>query len=106
MMVFVPTQGFQHNPDFFPDPEVYDPERFDPELEAARNPYTYLPFGDGPRNCIGLRFGMMQARIGLAVLLKSFRFEISDKTNNPLKFSVKAPILSVDGGIWFKVTKV
>jgi cytochrome P450 family 6 len=105
-LILIPVQGFHHNPDFFPNPDVYDPERFNPDQEAERNPYSYLPFGEGPRNCIGLRFGMMQARIGLALLLKNFRFELSEKTSVPLKFSIKAPLLNVEGGIWLKVEKL
>jgi cytochrome P450 len=42
MINLVPTQGFQRNPDFFLNPEVFDPERFDSE-QAGRNPFTNLP---------------------------------------------------------------
>lgn len=41
------------DPDFFPDPELFDPDRFSPELKSNMNPYTYLPFGKGQRHCIG-----------------------------------------------------
>jgi cytochrome P450 family 6 len=106
MPVFIPIEGFHHNPEFFPNPKSYDPDRFTPEQEAIRNPYSYLPFGEGPRNCIGMRFGMMQAQIGLALLLKSFQFEVSEKTKIPLKFSAKTKLLNVEGGVWLKVSKI
>jgi cytochrome P450 len=51
--ILVPVSGLHYDPDFFPDPYKYDPERFSEENRSKIKPYTYLPFGDGPRNCIG-----------------------------------------------------
>ena len=58
---------------------------FSPEAKANRNPYVYLPFGHGPRNCIGMRFAQMEMKIVLARLLKEFRLEISEETKVPIK---------------------
>lgn len=54
MRVIIPIYGFHHDPDYYPDPATFDPERFTEENKRTRHPYTYLPFGEGPRNCIGI----------------------------------------------------
>lgn len=49
----IPIMGIHHDPEYYPNPEVFDPERFSEENKAKRPPYTHVPFGDGPRICIG-----------------------------------------------------
>lgn len=49
----IPTYVFHHDPHFFPEPEKFDPERFSEENKHKINPLAYMPFGGGPRNCIG-----------------------------------------------------
>lgn len=63
-------------------------------------------FGDGPRNCIGLRFGMMQARIGLVTLIRNFEFTPCSKSIIPLVFSKRSVVLSPEGGLWLNVKKL
>lgn len=53
MAVMVPLLGLHYDPKYFPEPEVYNPERFSHENEQNIVPFSYIPFGDGPRNCIG-----------------------------------------------------
>ncbi len=65
-----------HNARLWPDPERFDPERFRPEHEAARHRYAYLPFGAGPRTCLGNHFAYMEAQLALAVLLRRYSFEL------------------------------
>lgn len=52
-VVWIPVYAIQRDPNIYPDPEVFNPERFNEEIMQTRNAMFYLPFGDGPRNCIG-----------------------------------------------------
>lgn len=58
---------------FWPEPERFDPERWTPEARAARPPFTYFPFGGGPRRCIGESFAVMEAVLVVATLAARWR---------------------------------
>ena len=51
--IFIPVWSLHHDHDYFPNPEKFDPERFSQENRSSIKPFTYLPFGEGPRMCIG-----------------------------------------------------
>lgn len=51
--VFIPVYAIQMDPEIYPNPQVFDPERFTGDNAKSRHPMFFLPFGDGPRNCIG-----------------------------------------------------
>jgi cytochrome P450 len=65
-----------HRPDYFPDPEVFDPERFSRENEKKLPRHAYMPFGAGPRICIGMHFAMMEGHLLLATLVQRVSFEL------------------------------
>jgi cytochrome P450 len=60
----------------WPDPERFDPDRFAPEHEAARPRFAYIPFGGGPRGCIGNQFAMVEAQLIVAAVARRFRVEL------------------------------
>ena len=104
--IVIPAYAIQNDPEIFPEPEKFDPERFSPEEIQKRHPMTWLPFGEGPRNCIGLRFGKMQVKIGLISLLRKYSFSVCDKTAIPLEIDMQQFLMSAKGGIYLKVDKI
>jgi cytochrome P450 len=64
------------HPDFWPEPERFDPERFAPEQEKGRPRFAYIPFGGGPRLCIGNQFAMTEAMIILVTIVQRYRLEL------------------------------
>lgn len=77
--------GIQNDPKYFPEPDVFDPERFSDENKHNIVSGTYVPFGVGPRNCIGSRFALMELKVILYYLLLNFSFEPNRDTQIPLK---------------------
>lgn len=75
VLIAIPYLTHRH-PDFWPDPERFDPTRFEPENEKTRPRYAYYPFGGGPRLCIGMGFAMLEAQIIMAAVLKRYRLEL------------------------------
>ncbi|KAL0868661.1 hypothetical protein ABMA27_008114 [Loxostege sticticalis] len=80
VLIHIPTYSLQRDPKYFPEPEKYRPERFLGEEKQKIVPHTYMPFGDGPRLCIGMRFARMQMTAGLVTLLKKYRVELAPGT--------------------------
>ncbi len=74
--VFLSPYLTHRHPDFWENPEGFDPERFLPERSAGRRPYAYFPFGGGPRVCIGAQFSMMEAQLLLATIAQRVRVEL------------------------------
>lgn len=105
-MIVIPVYSLHHDPEYFPNPDEFNPEHFSSENIRLRNSFCYLPFGEGPRNCIGMRFGIMQAKLGLAILLNSFKFRLSSKTSTPIKFKRSSFILTSESGLHFIVEKL
>ncbi|XP_071576390.1 probable cytochrome P450 6a14 [Temnothorax nylanderi] len=98
-LITIPVLGLHRDPSIYPDPDKFDPERFDGDKIATRHPYAYLPFGEGPRICIGMRFGYMQTKVGLVSLLSKFKFKLHPRTPVPLIFDEASIILTAKGGV-------
>jgi cytochrome P450 len=73
--VMISPYALHHRARVWPEPERFDPDRFLPDAEAARSRHAWLPFGAGPRVCIGNHFAMMEAPLVMATLMRAFRFE-------------------------------
>ena len=80
--------GISYDPKHFPDPERFDPENFSKENRALRDPYTFLGFSQGPRNCIAMRFALLEVKLCISHLLTRFNFLPCDKTQNMILWAL------------------
>uniref|UniRef100_A0A2K6FI76 unspecific monooxygenase n=1 Tax=Propithecus coquereli TaxID=379532 RepID=A0A2K6FI76_PROCO len=87
VVVMIPTYVLHQDPKYWPEPEEFRPERFSKKNKDNIDPYTYLPFGIGPRNCIGMRFALMNMKLALAKILQNFSFKPCKETQIPVKLS-------------------
>ncbi|MBB3459271.1 cytochrome P450 [Rhizobium sp. BK313] len=87
---------------YWDKPRAFMPERFLPENRGKINRFQYLPFGAGPRVCIGATFALQEAVIALAVMMHRFRFDLTDKTN---PWPVQKLTTQPQGGLPMRVTR-
>ncbi|XP_021191721.2 cytochrome P450 6B6-like [Helicoverpa armigera] len=96
----IPLVALHNDPQYFDNPSEFRPERFAPEEVAKRHKFVYLPFGDGPRSCIGGRLGQMQSLAGLAAVLAKFSVSPAPETRRELVSDPKSSIVqNIVGGI-------
>jgi cytochrome P450 len=87
-------------PEFWNDPERFDPERFTADKMEQRHRFAYFPFGGGPRLCIGNNFALMEAPLLLTMLMQNFRFELIPDQHFELK---PVATLRPQPALWMKV---
>lgn len=90
-LVEIPCLAVHRSEEYYPEPEVFNPDRFMPENKHLLVPYTYLPFGQGPRNCVGMRFAYQEIKILLAQLIRQFKFSRTELTPTELEFEKFRP---------------
>ncbi|XP_049877856.1 probable cytochrome P450 6a13 [Pectinophora gossypiella] len=105
-LIFVPIHGIQMDPDIFPDPEKFDPERFSPENKVRIHPCHWMPFGEGPRKCLGLRQGYIQSKMALVKLLHKYELTLDERTPVPIRIKASSMACAADGGVWINLKKL
>lgn len=98
--LFIPILGLHLDPKYFNDPEKFDPERFNDENKHNIHPFAYLPFGVGPRSCIGNRFALMETKLVLVYMLAQFNMKPVSKTPKTIRIVQKGFNMSIAGGFW------
>lgn len=93
--------GMHRDEALFPNPDRFDPERFNSENKKNIAPYTYIPFGVGPRSCIANRFALLETKILIFNLIQHFEVVAVDKSDIPIKLSSKQFTLNAKNGFWF-----
>uniref|UniRef100_V5GHK0 Putative cytochrome n=2 Tax=Ixodes ricinus TaxID=34613 RepID=V5GHK0_IXORI len=95
-VVGIPVYALHHDPLNFPDPSKFDPERFSDENVGSIRPYSYLPFGAGPRNCVGMRFAIQMVKLCLVHAVHNVRFVRTTKTPVPMVFQRCVSMLNAE----------
>jgi len=103
--IIIPIQGLHNDEEFFPNPEKFDPDRFTEEEKSSRHPYTYIPFGEGPRFCIASRFAKLEMRLCFAQLIRHFRFSIAPETDVKMEIDKSGLSVAPKNKFWLKVTE-
>ncbi|XP_065339707.1 cytochrome P450 9e2-like [Cloeon dipterum] len=96
--VYIPVRALQNDPNYFEDPQIFNPDRFN-DGNLTKNKNLFLAFGDGPRQCIGMRFAKMQSKLGLFAFLCHFEVMQSPKTVYPPIMDPRQMFLSAKDSI-------
>lgn len=101
--ILLPVYGLHHDLKYHQDPDKFKPERF---LEGNMMNYTFMPFGEGPRSCIGKRLGILQVKLGVAYILHNYEISLNERTKLPLEYEPNNALTAPLGGIWLNFKKI
>ncbi|XP_017003188.2 probable cytochrome P450 6w1 isoform X1 [Drosophila takahashii] len=104
--IYMSTLAIHRDPKYWPEPKEFDPERFNPANRDKLNMDAYMPFGVGPRNCIGMRLGLLQSKLGLVHLLRNHRVHTCDQTVKEIEWAATSPVLASKNEIVLRLEKV
>lgn len=102
--IVIPSLALHRDENYFPEPMKFNPDRF--ADETAGPTMSYLPFGDGPRMCIGMRLGKMQTKVAIMLMLQRCQVELGEKKyySEELTFAPEVSLLAPISGIQLKIS--
>lgn len=84
-VVQIPSFSIHHDETFYSNPELFDPDRFENiDLKLYRDEGKFIPFGHGPRQCIGMRFSTLQIKAAIAEIISHFELSVNARTEEPI----------------------
>ncbi|XP_016940521.3 probable cytochrome P450 28a5 [Drosophila suzukii] len=101
-VVVIPHFCHMMDEEYFPNPQIYNPERFmDPDVaKNLRERGVYMGFGDGPRICLGMRFATSQIKAAIVELISKFNVKVNPKTRKDNLYDPTLFLANLNGGIW------
>lgn len=91
------------DPEHYPDPEVFDPNRFDDVERKLRHKAVFLPFGEGPRMCTGIKFALAQTKAGLMSIVRDYKITLSPR-HKPFIMDIRAFLYQARDGLLVNFT--
>ncbi|XP_055371662.1 probable cytochrome P450 28d2 [Condylostylus longicornis] len=107
--VILPFHSLHHDREYYPNPEEFIPERFSEEnggIKKFRDEGKFFPFGDGPRICLGMKFGLIQSKIGICEILRHFKITVNERTRHNNTLATDSLFAMLDGGIWLDFEEI
>ncbi|KAL5278078.1 Cyp6g1.2 family protein [Megaselia abdita] len=103
--VFVPNFGIARDPKYFDEPNKFDPERFHPSNKQFIDNVATMPFGTGPRSCIGERLGLIQVKVGIFNFLRNHKLVANEKTVKDVIIDPMALVVTMKGKMYCDVVR-
>jgi cytochrome P450 len=103
MLVQIPGNSIMRDDQCFPNAKEFNPDNFDPEIRKTRSPYAFMSFGQGPRNCVGMRFAYLQMKLALVHIINNYQVLPCDKTPKELVADPTNSSGLAKGGMWVKL---
>ncbi|XP_075973977.1 cytochrome P450 9e2-like [Anticarsia gemmatalis] len=100
--MIIPVFAFHRDPQYFPNPDKFDPERFSEENKHKIHPFVYMPFGVGPRNCIGSRFALCEVKVMIYQILQHLEVSPCERTCIPAELTTGSFNVQLKGGHWLR----
>nr|QZP43559.1 cytochrome P450 monooxygenase CYP9G52 [Ephestia elutella] len=102
-LIYYSISPIHMDPKYWPEPDVFRPERFADENKHKIQPFSFMPFGVGPRNCIGSRFALLELKVLLYTLVLNFKITKCEKTSDPIVLEPDLLNIRAAGGTWVKM---
>ncbi|ESO81948.1 hypothetical protein LOTGIDRAFT_170488 [Lottia gigantea] len=102
MPIKIMTCVMNQDKEIFPEPDKFIPERFSKQESEKRHPMSWLPFGAGPKMCVGVKLGLLKCKLTVVQILRNYHIETSSETEIPIKTKLH-PILAPKNGVHIKL---